>query len=84
MTDPGNRPHMTKGSTMVQEKFDRAYAWFIAHLVALRAESEDERDRGAVSMETAVIWGIVLVIAVGAGLLLKDWVFGKVNDVVLQ
>ena len=69
---------------MVQERIDRAYAWFIAHLAALRSEDPDEKDRGAVSMETAVIWGIILVIAVGAGLLLKDWVFGKVEDVVLQ
>ncbi|ACV79105.1 hypothetical protein Namu_2759 [Nakamurella multipartita DSM 44233] len=69
---------------MVQEKIDRAYAWLVAHMVALRADSAEERDRGAVSMETAVIWGVVLVIAVGVGLLLKDWVFGKVNDVVLQ
>ena len=69
---------------MVQERIDRAYAWFIAHLAAWRDDNADDRDRGAVSMETAVIWGIVLVIAVGAGLLLKDWVFGKVDDVVLQ
>lgn len=69
---------------MVQERLDHAYAWFIAHLVALRESNKDDQDRGAVSMETAVIWGIILVIAVGAGLLLKDWVFGKVDDVVLQ
>ena len=69
---------------MIREGLDRAYVWFIAHMVALRADNVEKRDRGAVSMETAIIWGVVAVLAVGAGLLLKDWVFGKVEDVILQ
>lgn len=69
---------------MLRTEFELLRAWITTRLLALRAEDDQDRDRGSVSVETVIWWGIAATIAITIGAILIVKVTSKANEINLQ
>jgi hypothetical protein len=68
---------------MSRTEFELLRAWITTRLPALRSDDED-RDRGSVSVETVIWWGIAATIAITIGAILIVKATSKANEITLQ
>jgi len=69
---------------MSRTEFDLLRAWITTRLLALRSDDEEDRDRGSVSVETVIWWGIAATIAIAIGAILLVKVTSKAQEINLQ
>jgi hypothetical protein len=69
---------------MMRAEIELIRAWLVTRMLALRATDEQDKDRGSVSVETVIWWGIAATIAITIGAILIVKVTAKANEITLQ